>query len=428
MQVMLTKALDSTKSGQKGKDSMELGYQAIDPVTSLPGKRMLLETIYERQALGQFTGSMVMFTINNLVYVACRLDHETAEQIIKDIAVQINNYFTEGVTFKFDEDKFAVVMQESDGYRVKQKVMRFIKRTTKNVLVKYANCYLSMNAGIIELNENDTQTGSILSHSIEALNKSKERGESSVWVHESVANETNIVLAIIKAMEEGRVQYVYQPIIDNMTGRIEYYEALCRINGIENNTLIPPSRFIPALENSTFAHVFDLYTISNALMKLRERPGIKITANVSGRSISNRKFISELEKLVIFSGVEPIRLGLELTETWKGVDKSQSKGFVKAVKRIGCVLILDDFGAGSHSYEDFLELPVDIVKIDGNLIKGAISSEIKHMIVESIQAHAEKMGIKTVAEFVENSEVLELVKDLNFTYSQGFYTGKPQVL
>lgn len=122
------------------------------------------------------------------------------------------------------------------------------------------------------------------------------------------------------------------------------------------------------------------------------------------------------------------RIVFELLEDEDVKDFNIIKDFIRHVKNQGVKIAIDDFGSGYSNFERLLEFEPDILKIDGSLIKNIVQDTYSKSIVETIVLFAKKQNIKTIAEYVENEEIFNILKDLGVDYSQGYYFGKPEAL
>jgi len=128
------------------------------------------------------------------------------------------------------------------------------------------------------------------------------------------------------------------------------------------------------------------------------------------------------------SSVPCEKICLEITETAAMSNMNQAIEFFGQLKALGCCIALDDFGSGLSSFGYLKKLPVDIVKIDGIFVRDMDTNEMDHLMVRSINDLARQMGKQTVAEFVENAQIIEQLMELGVDYAQGYVIGKPKPL
>lgn len=208
-----------------------------------------------------------------------------------------------------------------------------------------------------------------------------------------------------------------------------HYELLLRMED-ENGQIVPPGAFLPAAERYNLVDQLDAWVIENAFTLLIENPAFLaqvnfISINLSGQSLTNPDFlkfiISQLDK----SGIDGEKICFEITETAAIANMSTAIKFISTLKELGCRFALDDFGSGLASFGYLKNLPVDYLKIDGMFVKNIVDDPIDHAMVRSINEIGQVMGMRTIAEFVENDEIKGMVREIGVNYAQGYGIGKP---
>ena len=144
--------------------------------------------------------------------------------------------------------------------------------------------------------------------------------------------------------------------------------------------------------------------------------------------MGNQEFIDFLLQTLSLSSVPCEKICLEITETAAMSNMNQAIELFTQIKQLGCLIALDDFGSGLSSFGYLKKLPVDIVKIDGLFVRDIAVNEMDHLMVRSIHDLAKQMGKKTVAEFVENTQIIDLLMEIGVDYAQGYVIGKPKPL
>ncbi|WP_313931620.1 EAL domain-containing protein [Nostoc sp. FACHB-133] len=147
--------------------------------------------------------------------------------------------------------------------------------------------------------------------------------------------------------------------------------------------------------------------------------------NLSGASINDEQFIEFIHEQFVLHQIPPQMICFEITETVAISNLSKAVLFISELRSIGCRFALDDFGSGMSSFTYLKNLPVDFLKIDGSFIKQILDNSIDLAMVEAINHVGHIMGLKTIAEFVENDAILEKIKALGVDYAQGYSIAKP---
>ncbi|WP_317918022.1 ABC transporter substrate binding protein [Vibrio sp. MACH09] len=245
--------------------------------------------------------------------------------------------------------------------------------------------------------------------------------ESVNIVHEALANDRLTLYAqrILPLSEEQQMSTMY-------------FEILVRIQDADNN-VISPGIFMPASEKYNIAHLIDKAVVTKTLTWLEtnftrfDELGM-CSINLSGQSMGNRAFVDFLLDIIEHSGVPNHKICIEITETAAMGNMKQAIELFSKIKQLGCCIALDDFGSGLSSFGYLKKLPVDIVKIDGLFVRDMDVNETDYIMVRSINDLAKQMGKRTVAEFVENSDIIANLIELGVDYAQGYVISKPKPL
>lgn len=239
--------------------------------------------------------------------------------------------------------------------------------------------------------------------------------------------QANIAMSarIRQALVEHRIVCQYQPIVSCISGKIEKFETLVRIKN-EDNSLIAPYDFLPIAQKIKLYHHITQEVVYQACNLFAARHE-QFSINLSGSDILDNRTVTTIENILRQTGTAD-RIIFEILES-EGIENfDEVASFIARMKAMGAKIAIDDFGTGYSNFENILKLNVDILKIDGSLIKSINENPRHRIVVEAIVDFAHRIGIDTVAEFVSSEEILQNVTDLGITYAQGFYTGKPQFL
>ncbi len=239
--------------------------------------------------------------------------------------------------------------------------------------------------------------------------------------------QANIAMSaqIRQALVEHRIVCQYQPIVSCISGKIEKYETLVRIQN-EDGTLIGPYNFLPIAQKTKLYHHITQEVVYLACNLFASRDE-QFSINLSSSDILDSRTIATIENILRQTGTAT-RVIFEILES-EGIENfDEVASFITRMKALGAKIAIDDFGTGYSNFENILKLNVDILKIDGSLIKSIDQNPRHRIVVEAIVDFAHRIGIDTVAEYVASEEILKNVTDLGITYAQGFYTGKPQFL
>ncbi len=227
---------------------------------------------------------------------------------------------------------------------------------------------------------------------------------------------------ISNALENDRVVPYFQGIYDNRTGSIKKYEALMRIID-EDGKVYAPGHFLAESKNLKLYLSLSKTLIDKAL-KLFENKNIQLNINLSLHDIQSDEFRQWLLERIMQHPI-PERVTIEFVETENYCENNYLFEFLLKAKELGCRIAVDDFGVGYATYSSIMALRPHVIKIDGDIIKTLATNEDSRIILNSICYMARLIGTETVAEFVENEEIQNIVIRFNVDYSQGYHFSKP---
>lgn len=216
----------------------------------------------------------------------------------------------------------------------------------------------------------------------------------------------------------------------NSTSGPEHIEILVRMLNPVTNELILPGAFLPVAERYDMLVELDKWVVNNLLNLLsnREIQSNTYWVNLSGASLGDPEFCEYLINKISNSGLPAGVVNFEVTETVVIKNMNNAKALLSALRKLGCEIALDDFGSGLSTLTYLKTLDVDYLKIDGSFVKDIIDDGIDRLFVKSTIEIANHLGLKTIAEYVENDEIRDIVESLGADYAQGFGIHRPQDL
>jgi EAL domain-containing protein (putative c-di-GMP-specific phosphodiesterase class I) len=243
-------------------------------------------------------------------------------------------------------------------------------------------------------------------------------------IRKRVTWKTNIE----KALEDNRLILYYQPIMSIANRKIAHYECLLRMIS-PTNEIIPPGMFIETAEKTGLILHLDQRVLELAFKKQAELISrgfdIKLSINLSGEMLSNRETFNIITRLLDTYRLDASNFIFEVTETQAVTSLQAAHDLIINIKSIGGSFALDDFGVGFSSMNYLKKLRVNYLKIDGSFIKNITNCYEDQLFVNAIKSVGQGMGIKTIAEFVENESILEVLGAMGIDYAQGYCIGKP---
>jgi diguanylate cyclase (GGDEF)-like protein/PAS domain S-box-containing protein len=299
---------------------------------------------------------------------------------------------------------------------------------------------LSASVGVVPITADNVDVASILSAAEGACAAAKEQGRNRV--HSFAENdielmrrrrETQWAARISAALDDGRFELYRMPIMAlKHKEEGEHYEILVRMRD-EQGKIVAPDHFIAAAERYNITPAIDRWVIENTFRWLvseaDERERLTMCAiNLSGQSLGDDKFLPFIIEQFQKSGLDASKICFEITETSAVASFSQANRFIRSLKELGCKFSLDDFGTGMSSFNYLKQFPVDYLKIDGSFVRGILNDPIDREMVRSINEIGRLTGKQVIAEFAENPEIIETLRQLGVDYAQGYGIAQPSRL
>ena len=229
---------------------------------------------------------------------------------------------------------------------------------------------------------------------------------------------------VVAALNEKRLVFAYQPIIDAKTRAVKHHECLLRMVK-PDGSIVAAGHFIPAAEQLGLVRLVDRHALEMTVACLHANPAASLAVNVSGTTAGDPSWLQSFVTYVRANQQVAKRIIVELTETAALNDFEESARFVSNLREMGCKVAIDDFGAGYTSFRNLQMLHVDMVKIDGSYVKGLVQSPDNQIFVRTLIDLAKNFKLKTVAEWVGSDEEAALLEEMGVDYFQGFHFGEP---
>ncbi len=233
---------------------------------------------------------------------------------------------------------------------------------------------------------------------------------------------------INKALDENSFCLYAQPIycLKDENRQKLHYEILLRMYD-DKGGLVSPGLFFPAAERYQVAVRIDRWVVTEALKRLDyQMEDVEcFSINLSGQSVGDLELLQKIKWFVEEERINPEKICFEITETAAIANFSAAQHFMQELVDMGFIFSLDDFGSGLSSFAYLKKLPVKYLKIDGQFIKDICQDPVDLAMVKSINEVGHLLGKETIAEFVENDDILQVITDLGINYGQGYGLGRP---
>jgi diguanylate cyclase (GGDEF)-like protein len=428
--------------------NITLHHQAThDALTGLANRREFEQQLLlaiEDQKRTATDYALLYLDLDQLKVVNDTCGHGAGDELIRQISWAVRKLLRDGdVLARLGGDEFGALLarcpQEmalklAESIRSEISEQRFIWEGKLFVV--------AASIGVLELAECLPTVSAVLSAADQACYLAKDNGRNRVQYYRPDDQEVRTrhgemqwVERINAALELDRFALFAQEIrpvagrANRREGEPSLYEILLRLVDTDG-ALIAPMAFIPAAERYGLMPRIDRWVIAHATKAIAEMRSSNAKSpvcmiNLSGASVSDAGLAEFVGALLAQYGLPWSSIGFELTETAAITNLTSASRLMTQFKELGCPIALDDFGSGMSSFSYLRRLPVDLLKIDGTFVTNMTSDAIDYAVVESIQNIARVMGIKTVAESVEDQSVLSALTQVGVDFAQGFYLGRP---
>jgi diguanylate cyclase (GGDEF)-like protein len=329
-------------------------------------------------------------------------------------------------------NKFGVILSNCSNQEMSLVAERLNSAVRSEVIETPAGTVsATISVGAVWLPENASTSQEAMLQAEESLERSRSKGRSGFAVYVKSAQREfarrrlmSIADDIMAALNENRLVLAYQPIVRAKSRVTEHYECLCRMVR-KDGTLAPAGEFIPVAETLGLIRLVDRRTLEMTIAQLQANPEIKLSLNVSGTNANDRPWLNAYVGYVQENAEVANRLTVELTETAALHAFEENAQFATRLRKLGCSVAIDDFGAGYTSFRNLQALNFDMVKIDGSYITNLAQSPDNQVFVRTLVGLAKNFELDTVAEWVDSEEDAKILSEYGVDYFQGFHFGRP---
>jgi diguanylate cyclase (GGDEF)-like protein/PAS domain S-box-containing protein len=434
---------------------LRMEHQAIhDELTGLVNRRQFmneLEHLLHVAMLDHAEHALLCLDLDQFKVINDTCGHVAGDELLRELAALIKTRVrASDVVGRLGGDEFAVILAECSTARA-MRVADSIREAFSAYRFTWEDrsFELGVSIGVATVAEDARDAKTILSRADAACYVAKDKGRNRVQLYsggddcEIKRAEMDWVSRITQALDEERFCLYYQSVkpVSAFAPCQTHKEILVRMVDPQGR-IVSPGQFMPAAEKYNLMGAIDRWVIrsvfaakANEWRDVIRSCGDKGTEcnaftaiNLSGASLNDETFFAFLKEHIHKHEVPPRSVCFEITETVAINNLNRVANFIAELKAMGFRFALDDFGSGVSSFSYLKALPVDFIKIDGALVRGIVNSSLDLRIVESIAYVAQEMGVKTIAEFVENEEILRRLRSIGIDYAQGYGIHKPEPL
>jgi len=373
--------------------------------------------------------TLIIYDITQLSLIVKQYGRAFSSKLLVKVARSLEQNITPNMRlYKLESDKFAILCSEYSH--------KYIKEFCEQILAYYdmtpldidgIDLTVTFSIGISQIKEDLDST----INAEYALSNAKRIGRRHYFfydVDDNVISEEKEVIKWLKItkelIEKDAIFPYYQALLDIKTDKIYKYEVLARAE--IDGKIIAPFYFLDAAEKLGLMSSITRMIIQKSF-RFFSQNNYEFSINISQRDLLEGYLVGFFEQKLELYGIDPSRVTLEILENVTiSINGKQIQNELDNLKNMGFSIAIDDFGVENSNFGRLVDINFDIVKIDGFFIKNLAKSSKDRLIVESIVSLARTLGMKIVAEYVENKEILDVLIEMGVDYAQGYYIGKPE--
>lgn len=414
-----------------------------DALTDLPNRSYLVERLEEeirKSDRQNFFGALLFIDLDQFKYINDSLGHPAGDGVLKHVAQRLMAIASENdVVVRLGGDEFVVVLtnlgEDISGAILKAEEIAERIRSHVSEPHYYHDLELHVTCSVGIVIYPDEEAG-VHEFADTAMYQVKEQGRDAIqFFNKYMADKARNVLVmegdLHRALEMEAFSLQFQPRVNVLTGEIVGAEALLRWNHPERGA-VSPAVFIPVLETSGLIVDVGMWVIERSLQQVKEwqRMGLwtrnmRLGVNISPRQFRSSQFVDDVKRALRDIEFSAEMLEMEITEGIVIHNLEETINTMTTLQTQGINFALDDFGTGYSSISYLKKLPVSILKIDQSFVRDITVDRNDRVLVETISAMGNMLGLEVVAEGVETQDQLELISQYGCRYYQGYLASRP---
>ncbi len=418
--------------------TQKLEYQANhDALTLLPNRMLFIDRLNVAMAQSRRrkeSVAVMLLDLDRFDMLNNALGRGMADRLLRAVADRLASTLREEDSLaRFSGDEFVFLIGDSGaGTESAIVAQRVLDAMSRPFSVAGRTIELTASIGIAMSQRDANEAEDLVRHASSAMFRAKEFGRNLYQFHDESLNARTLerlalVSSVRRALDRGEFELHYQPEVDVQTGRIECVEAFLRWRHPDLG-IIGPGEFLNVAEEAGLGNRIQHWVLAEACQQARTWADggmqTRVAVNLSGRDFNMRDLSQHVESSVRGIGLEPRSIELEVPHVSLS-DCNRATEVLQALKEVGVLLAIDDFGSGGCSFADLKQLPVDTIKIAPMFVHNMIRRPDDAAIVQAMITMAKGFDMRVVAEGVETKEQLSYLLNRRCTEMQGFFLGKP---
>jgi diguanylate cyclase (GGDEF)-like protein len=391
----------------------------------------VLSATIEEAIRSRASCAFLMVAVDNLARLNEAYGFDVANEVISAVAKRLRAKMRGGdVAGRYSGNKFGIILKTCTPDDIATAAERLLAGVRDDVVQTQAGpVAVTITIGGVNAPRHARTVHEVLARAQEALDaaKAKRRGSFNAYrpnIERDAERRKNVRSSdeIVRALNEHRIAVAFEPVATTASREPAFYESLMRIRRPDGG-VITAGEVIPLAERLGLVRLIDHRMLELVVAEFLTCPKLKLSLNVSAASTIDPDWWTALTASLRAHPEAAGRLTVEITESAAIQDLDDTRGFVARVKDIGCRIAIDDFGAGYTSFRNLRKLGVDLIKIDGAFVQNLTRSEDDRAFVRTLIDLAKRLGLETVAEWVQDEEAAKLLAEWGCDYLQGQLIG-----
>ena len=399
-------------------------------------KKIIKQKLKENRALEK-RGALMIIDIDNFKLINDSYGHDCGDVFLWKFSQDLKKLFnTDEVLCRFSGDEFIIFISCIDCViDIERKLKEITSILKEPYIIKNNNIYSTVSIGVAFFPDNGEDFDGLLKSADSAMYFAKNNGKNQ-WqmFNNNISDEINKIYSIERglrtALRNNEMFVVFQPKVKLSNDEVDGFEALVRWKSSEIG-FVSPGEFIPIAESTKLIIPIGNFVLREVFTKIKYLldngyDNFKIAVNLSEVQLREGNLVDEFISLVNEFNVSPKYIEIEITESMimKSVDRNIK--YLLKIKELGASIALDDFGTGYSSLNYLTKLPIDVLKLDRSFVVDMSDNSKSRFIIENMIELSHKLGIKVVAEGVEEKSQIDYLKSMNCDTVQGYYYSKPE--
>jgi len=436
----IVEALETTASALSERDAMLVEFANHDNLTGLYNRRRFVEELnveLANMAVHGHTSALFFIDLDQFKYVNDTCGHAAGDRLIRKVADELlRSVRHSDVVARFGGDEFVILLCDSDRKSAKALAEIILANMRRLAHVEEDRVFhVHCSIGVTMVGGSNVKPDDLIAEADMACREAKSAGRNRLHFFEQASqslerasSDVGWMNKLRNAVDANSFQLRFQPINRIDTGVTTHHEVLLRLRG-DDGKLLSPDAFLPAAVRFGLMSEIDLWAIRHAAEAYAEHvvenPKLRLSINLSANAFENDDLARFVETAFIKHSVPPTHIIFEITESLAVRRPRHVERQIGELRALGCKLALDDFGTGYSSFSYLQKLHFDYIKIDGAFVHDIMNNPVDQKMIKLIAEIGREANMKTIAEYVQNAESLELLGELGVDLAQGYFVGRP---